>query len=218
MSRAVARAERKTNDYYPSPPWTVHRLIERVPLPPGTWCEPAAGDGGIILACHEAGLQPDGWVAIDVADCVRRVDQLRGVVGCPIETLEGDCVDQFAEHSSLLEDISVVITNPPYSRALEFVEWSLALESQPLVVMLLRLDFLSGASRAAFMRTHAPDVYVLPNRPQFTATGSDHADYAWFTWPDGNRYRPRGRLEVLRETPAAERARDRRQLLLTGAR
>lgn len=98
----------------------------------------------------------------------------------------------------------VVITNPPYSLAMPVIEQALALETQ-FIVMLLRLNFLASGGRADFMRTHAPDVYVLPNRPSFSGTGTDSIEYAWFVW-HGRRRRARGTVHVLAATSANERA------------
>jgi hypothetical protein len=94
----------------------------------------------------------------------------------------------------------VVITNPPYNRSLDFVETSM--HWAPIVVMLLRLDWLTSQKRNAFIQEHLPDVYVLPNRPSFTNQGTDSTGYAWFVWgQDG------GRIEVLDLTPKEERKR-----------
>jgi hypothetical protein len=92
----------------------------------------------------------------------------------------------------------VVITNPPYNQALEFVETSMRWGR--IVVMLLRLNWIASAKRHAFVRDHPPDVYVLPNRPSFTGKGTDATEYAWFVWGMGG-----GRIEVLDLTPLDER-------------
>jgi hypothetical protein len=71
--------------------------------------------------------------------------------------------------------------------------------------MLLRLNFLGSSVRAQFMRSHTPDVYVLPNRPSFTGNGTDSIEYTWFVWRHGNAGRAEGKLTLLSETPLAER-------------
>jgi hypothetical protein len=72
--------------------------------------------------------------------------------------------------------------------------------------MLLRLNFLGGAKRTAFLRARPPDIYVLPNRPSFTGHGTDACEYAWFVWPS-NRQRHQGHVQVLAETRAQDRVR-----------
>jgi hypothetical protein len=95
-------------------------------------------------------------------------------------------------------DFDVVITNPPYNQALEFVRASLRWGK--VVVMLLRLNWIASQKRHAFVREHPPDVYVLPNRPSFTGKGTDSIEYAWFVWGQGG-----GRIDVLGLTPLEER-------------
>jgi hypothetical protein len=92
--------------------------------------------------------------------------------------------------SSTLWAADVIIMNPPYKLAMEFVEH--AIESAGVTVCLLRLAFLASQKRAAFWREHPADVYVLPKRPSFTGGGTDSTDYAWFVWSPlqeaGNRW------------------------------
>ena len=75
---------------------------------------------------------------------------------------------------------AVCCGNPPYAAALEFVQH--AMRFAPLVVMLLRLNWLASAKRAEWMRGHTPSVFVLPDRPSFVGTGGDATDYAWLVW------------------------------------
>jgi hypothetical protein len=96
----------------------------------------------------------------------------------------------------------VVITNPPFSLAMQFVQACLPISTN--VVMLLRLNFLASESRSGFMRDTKPNVYVLPNRPSFVRGGkTDSIEYAWFHWYPG----AEGIVRVLPTTPAAERKR-----------
>jgi predicted RNA methylase len=59
----------------------------------------------------------------------------------------------------------LVIGNPPFSLALEFVQVSLKLA--PVVAFLLRLPWLASQGRADFLRQKTPSVYVMPKRPEF---------------------------------------------------
>jgi hypothetical protein len=86
----------------------------------------------------------------------------------------------------------------------EFIRHARALFPNAELVFLLRIAFLASAQRMALWRDiGAPDVYVLPNRPSFTGSGTDSADYAWFRWPADKR--EAGCLRILGETPVAER-------------
>jgi hypothetical protein len=97
--------------------------------------------------------------------------------------------DRLARHIETLDSLPVtpyyrvVVTNPPFSQSLEFVE--ACLRRAPIVVMLLRLNWLASQKRNPFLREHTPSVYILPRRPSFTGTGTDATDYAWFVWGMG---------------------------------
>ena len=103
----------------------------------------------------------------------------------------------------------VSIGNPPFRRAAEFIDWSL--KYARITVMLLRLNYLGSDKRAEFMRTFAPDVFSLPNRPSFRPSKrglftTDSIEYGWFLWPDEpERNRSEGRLKVLKTTSKEER-------------
>jgi ribosomal protein S27E len=59
----------------------------------------------------------------------------------------------------------LLLTNPPYSLALPFVEKGITLARW--AVFLLPLPFLAGISRLPFWARHPADVYVLAKRPSF---------------------------------------------------
>ncbi len=100
----------------------------------------------------------------------------------------------------------LIVSNPPFSEALAFIEHGLSLiareppkmkvfrtiksgmaqETTPVPIamaaFLLRLNFLEGQARAAFHRAHPAHVLVLPRRPSFTGGGTDATGYAWMLW------------------------------------
>jgi hypothetical protein len=102
----------------------------------------------------------------------------------------------------LEEDIAapnMVIMNPPYKLAVEFVQHAIAI-GVPYVVALLRLNFLAGQKRAPWMRDYCPHVAVLPRRPGFMPDKpgrTDGAEYAWMCWGWS-----RGTWEILHVRPA----------------
>jgi len=79
----------------------------------------------------------------------------------------------------------LVVGNPPYGRALEFVRRGIELGR--CVVYLLRLGFMASGDRAEFFSRHPPAaVWVVAHRPSFTADGQcDSSDYGWFCWRRG---------------------------------
>lgn len=196
MSSTGRGAERRPSDWYPTPSWCVHRLLEAVDLPGGAWLEPSAGDGAIIRAVNARRSDVD-WIAIDVRpECEA---PLRAVGA---DAFIADFLGPEVGWTGRRSFFDAAILNPPFTHAQAFIDrckvmatWVCALE---------RLNFLEGEERCEWLRADPPDVYVLPNRPSFTGEGTDSIAYAWFAWPP-ERNRFAGRLRVLRTTPAAER-------------
>ena len=80
----------------------------------------------------------------------------------------------------------LIITNPPFSLAKEFLEKSI--KEADCVCYLLRLNFLGSQKRKPFWEDiSTPDeLLVLSKRPSFTGKGTDATDYAWFCWDKNN--------------------------------
>jgi len=192
MSSTNRGSIRSLADEYPTPQWCVERLLEAVTLPNGQWLEPCAGSGEIIKVISRQNIKAR-WTAIEISPEYSKT--LVEVVG-----QEGDVVitDFLQMPCSDIFKVDVAITNPPYSRVMDFVTKSMQLADW--VIMLLRLNFLGSLKRAKFFHRHMPDVYVLPNRPSFTGEGTDSTEYAWFVWPPEN-FRYRGIVGVLNTTP-----------------
>lgn len=198
MSSTNRGGQRSESDNYPSPPWTVHRLIEnpraQASLSPGEWLEPGAGSGSIIRAVNTFAGKPEiRWTALELreecnSDLVESVGP-NGVV--LIENYLSPPTD------SRLGEYAVAMGNPPYRLAEQFIERSL--EVSKVVCFLLRVNFLASAERNTFMRSNTPDIYVLPNRPSFRGVGTDSPEYAWFLW--SRERRTTGILSVLATTP-----------------
>lgn len=196
MSATGRGAVRRDADWYPTPPWCTHRLLDAVRLPSGDWLEPSAGDGAIMQAVNA--VRPGvRWTACDVRpECEPTLRMLTERV------VIGDFLRQRWERR-----FDVAILNPPYSLALPFVERCRSLAEH--VVALLRLNWLASEERASWLRRFPPSVYVLPNRPSFTGEGTDATDYAWLHWSGRS-----PTVRVLDLTSAEERNADPRQLTL----
>lgn len=192
MSSTNRGGQRIANDYYATPAWCVHRLLEACPLPGGRWLEPAAGEGAIVEAVNEVRGDVKWWANEPHQPFVRESHDCYRVTARDFLGMPSDLCD-------IKRD--VIITNPPYALAQDFVEHALSWEPR-YVVMLLRLNYLGGSQRGAWLREHTPDVYVLPNRPSFRADGkTDSCDYAWFVWWQGEQRRG-STLTILSDTPA----------------
>ncbi len=169
------------HDFFPTPPGVTRAIIEACPLPDGLWCEPAVGEGHII----EAVGKRTAWATFDI----------RPVPAPALSDYHEQC--DFLQYDPCRFD--VIITNPPFYLAEEFVRKSL--QHADHVVMLLRLAFLESRKRELFHATYPADVYVLSRRPSFKENGAtDSSAYAWFVWGPGRG----GRWSVL-PTPATQK-------------
>lgn len=164
--------EREAFDYYATDPKAVEMLLELEQFAPVIW-EPACGEGHISKV-----LQAHGYKVIST-DLVYRgfgdpepLDFLK-------ETLEGFEGD--------------IITNPPYSAGLEFVQRALeSIRPGGKVAMFLKVQFLEGQKRGAFFKDTPPrTVYISRSRLSCAKNGDferfpDSAiAYAWYVWEKG---------------------------------
>lgn len=78
----------------------------------------------------------------------------------------------------------LVISNPPFKLAIDFIEESFKyLGITGYVIMLLRLNFLGSQKRGPFFKRHMPNyVFVSSQRPAFKSGGTDSTEYAHFVW------------------------------------
>ena len=164
--------EREAFDYYATDPKAVEMLLELEQFAPVIW-EPACGEGHISKV-----LQAHGYQVIST-DLVYRgfgdpepLDFLK-------ETLDGFEGD--------------IITNPPYSTGLEFVQRALeSVRPGGKVAMFLKVQFLEGQKRGAFFKDTPPrTVYISRSRISCAKNGDferfpDSAiAYAWYVWEKG---------------------------------
>jgi hypothetical protein len=165
-------------DLYETAPPAVRALLAAEPLPPGIVWEPACGPGAIVRVLREAGHRV---VATDLID-----------YGCP-DSCGG--IDFLTEQVAP-ENVTTIITNPPFMHANEFVRHALLLV--PRVAMLLRLAFLESEGRRDILEAgKLARVYVFRNRVPFhrhgwdgpQATGNAIA-FAWFVWDRAHRGPP----------------------------
>ncbi len=166
-------------EFYPTPPEAIDSLLEShlVDLPGGVWIDPCAGTGRIPRTVN-AYRRDLHWILCEIDE--RHRETLSAIV------TSGDVLLPFGDfvHREWRHPVAnVLIMNPPFSHALDFVR--AAFERASVVAMLQRSTWIAPA-RASFLRDHMPDVYALPKRPSFTADGgTDATEYAWFVWPDG---------------------------------
>ena len=194
MSATNRGAKRAEADFYPTPAWCVHRLLEAVSFPGGQWLEPAAGDGAIIKAVSQK-RRDVHWDACDIRPEAKPLLEALEPTSLTIGDARGLMVRTRR---------AVCITNPPYSLAQDFIE--LGLRTAYRVALLLRLNYLGSAERSEFLRANTPSIYVLPNRPSFTGGKTDACEYAWFVWYNGMAHPDEHpTVQILDLTPKKER-------------
>lgn len=166
-----ALENREAFDYYATDPKAVEMLLELEQFAPVIW-EPACGEGHISKV-----LQAHGYEVIST-DLVYRgfgdpepLDFLK-------ETLDGFEGD--------------IITNPPYSVGVEFVQRALeSIRPGGKVAMFLKVQFLEGQKRGAFFKDPPRTVYISRSRLSCAKNGDferfpDSAiAYAWYVWEKG---------------------------------
>ena len=165
MSAAGRTTARRAQDYYRTPRWAVHRLLDAIHedgqeqhLGGVEVFDPCAGDGQLRKAFDTwDGPLPDvEWIENDIR---------------PDATAEYD-FDYLDPSGALWSRFDMTIMNPPYNQAQAFVEK--AIEHSRVVYALLRLSWLASATRREFISAYPPDVFVLPNRPSFDGKGTDY--------------------------------------------
>jgi hypothetical protein len=154
MSATNRGSERIPKDFYPTPEWAVDVML---PLFDFSKCscflEPCRGSGVIY---NKVPMKNKQW-----AELSKGRDYLKDLYDLP--------------------ENSIIITNPPFSLALEFLGKSLW--EAGTVCYLLPLNFLGSIKRHEFWKANPPThLFPLSRRPSFTGKGTDACDYAWFVW------------------------------------
>lgn len=197
MSATNRGSKRSPGDFYVTPAYCVHYLLDNVEIPGRYWLEPCAGDGAIIRATRGDPRCADvRWGAVEKATRFRQAMLDAG-------SLHGDMV--WPGTDFLLDDLgrhpafSACIGNPPYSHAEAFLRR--ALQLSPFVAFLLSLGFLeSKKRRPLFEEVGVPDVYVIVPRPRFRGKGSDACTYAWMIFRREWAGRFQGHTQILYPT------------------
>jgi hypothetical protein len=156
---ATGRSDvRRADDWYATPTWAVRAIWPKLAAF-DTCLDPCAGQGAILLALNELATMPR-YHGIELDEERATICANQNGFGCIVH----DALDLDWRRLGLPYEL--IITNPPYSLAQEFLEKALA-SGASQVCFLMRLNFLGAQKRAAFWRKHPCDVWVLPKRPSF---------------------------------------------------
>lgn len=169
MSSTSRGGKRSASDFYSTPSWPIHRLLERLPLRAGNWMESSAGEGAIIKAVNDycRNCRPGfiSWTAFELREECRPALEALG-----IENLTTGCdfLDPRIQAPSTKFDVS--INNVPFGIAQEMIEKTLDFATD--VLHLLRLNYLGSEIRNSFFKNNMPDIYVIPDRVSFALSVS----------------------------------------------
>jgi len=157
-----------------------------------------------ILSLINATPSPIEWSSARILD----VGAGRGSIGRTIKENTGAIVDSIEIRSEEKQNLSahsdhiwmedylqwtppegytpnVIISNPPFSRAVDIVERSFHLFPNCPLVIFQRLDWMGSKKRSTFFNAHPVEaLMVLSQRPCFLthSTQRDVWTYAWFMW------------------------------------
>lgn len=178
MSSTNRGGQRHPDDFYRTPAMATLAILPHLTASPCTSrvraLDPACGDGAILDVVSQ--LWPPAMTIGYEID-----EQRAGLAASG-----GHHVVQRDALSTDPWEADIIVANPPFSLAMEFIQRALATRIRGDVAFLLRLNFLGSQKRAAWHREHPSDVYILPKRPAFTPDGkTDSCEYAWFCWGHG---------------------------------
>lgn len=167
--------EREANDFYATDPRAVSGLMAHMAISLDT-LEPCAGAGHIAKALERYGIH------VTMRDLVKRTD---GVEICDFLKDER-CWD------------GDIVTNPPYSLALEFARHAIdVVRPGSTVAFFLPIRWLASKGRQNFFANNPPrKVLVFCSRVgcakngDFGAQSGNAVDYAWYVWEKGYKGRP----------------------------
>jgi hypothetical protein len=175
MSATGRGAQRQADDFYATPAWATRAILPHLVDGPDTVSlvlDPCAGRGAILGVLGEWALErgaPGRRLYYGLVLDAERTAAARGA-GLVVETRDALALKSWAG-SCCGPRPTLIITNPPYSLAMQLVVRALS-EVTPggTVAMLLRLNWLASKGRAGFHKKHPSDVYVLDRRPEFVAS------------------------------------------------
>lgn len=167
---------RHADDWYVEPRWCSERLFQ-VERFRGGICDPACGQGNIILSAMEAGFRVEGYDIVD-----------RG-------TIKPVIANWLDPSQSMWDNI---VSNPPFglcddrkARSHPFVERCLE-RARYKVALLMPANWVQGARRSRWLeKSPLYRVYFITPRPSMPPgpalaagqkPGNGTTDYAWFVW------------------------------------
>lgn len=176
--------KRHIADYYVTPVDDIVKFLsafdEEVTL--NIWdrqiLDPCAGGDELHAMSYPKALKE--YYAIKDEDIIRTIDIRE-------DSLAENKLDYL--HTKLNYKPFVIISNPPFNQAMEFIKKALDdVADDGYVMMLLRLNFLETKARKDFFDNYMPSwIFVHHKRMSFTdAGGTDSVAYCHMVWKKGS--------------------------------
>lgn len=169
--------EREYLDFYASPSSIVEDLLKYHIIPHRDIWECAAGENNLVFPLQKAGYK------VITSDIIERKIKL-------------DYVEDFLSTTQLRAPI--ILTNPPYNKAKEFIIHSIELGAE-YIYMFLKTTFLEGQSRynELFSKYPPKEIWVFTKRVQVALNNNEEefkkssaVSYSWFIWEKGYKGAP----------------------------
>lgn len=176
---------RVENDFYATNPEAVKMLLKVYPFKARSILEPCVGQGHIACAINDFFTDKKEITGIDLVD--------RGYSN----TIVGDFLT-----FQTTKRYEGIISNPPYSLAMEFVEKGMELLTENgQMAMFLKIQFLEGIKRKELFEKYPPKyIYVFRSRMATWNNGNPTDEkgkrwattmcHAWFIWEKGSKSEP----------------------------
>lgn len=181
MSATNRGSERVANDFYATAIPVIKDLLDHIDLNNygGGILEPSAGNGNFLDVINNT-YNNKNITAIEI-----REEEFEGLQQKSNKVIIGD----FLDDEIITDKFDVIIGNPPYNKAKEFVEKSLSLlNDEGVLIFLLRTAFLESKSRYDFWQENPlSKLYTLSKRPSFVGNKTDATSYSWFIWDKKNK-------------------------------
>lgn len=176
------KKKRSKGDFYETPAWCVDAILPFLPIT-GEPVVVDAGAGTGAIAARLSAINPRAEI-VGFEKQQELVDKARARGLLNAEFRHANFLN---DELSLMRAPELVIMNPPFGMAQQFVQRALQIVKRGgTVCALLRLNWLGSKSRREFLKKHLPSFRVLTKRPSFTGKGTDATEYAWFLWgPEG---------------------------------
>ena len=169
-----SQTPRQPHDFYATDPQAIDGLLNFYQLP-NPILEPCCGNGSLSRRLEEFGYTVISEDLFEYGFGTSGID--------------------FLQRNTMPDDCECILTNPPYSQALDFVLHALdILPMGGLLCMFLKTTFLEGQRRYHDLFSQYPPEAILQfvsripcaKNGEFSAMNGSAVSYAWFVWRKGS--------------------------------